>query len=134
MELVSNLVWLVVSAVLLSVVRRRSQRDALQVSPAAALTATFAVCLLLLPVISMSDDLLQSHQNELPLAAQTWHLASEGAAVGLEVSTLLGASLLLLFLTFMPLRIKVEPARRVRPHSAWLTRSQRLRPPPSVAP
>ena len=80
----------------------------------------------------MSDDLLQARQDHLPLAAQTWHLASEGAATGLELNlTLLAGSCLLALLWLsLTVTIQVEPEREVRRNSAWLTRSQRLRPPP----
>lgn len=133
MELTSNLVWLAACAVLFGSTVRALRRGTLTATPAAALTATFAVCLLLLPVISMSDDLLRAQQDNLPLSAQTWHLAAQDAETGLVVTSLVDACLLALLFLCLMVAVPAAPERMVRRHCAWLTRSQRLRPPPPLA-
>jgi hypothetical protein len=132
-EVALNLAWVVVCTVVLTVTVRALRRNALQVPPAIALTAAFSLCLVLLPVISMTDDLLLARQNALPLAAQTWHMATEGASAGLEVAALLSDCLLALLCLLPMVVVSIRPVSSERRYSAWLTRAQRLRPPPAPA-
>ena len=132
MELVSNLVWCAVSCLVFGTVDRALAARKLQVSRRAAFTAAALLCLVLLPVISMSDDLLESRQAALPLASQTWHLASEAASVGMELLSAICTYLLFLAAPLL-LQVYVAPERAARQQSAWLMRSQRLRPPPAFA-
>lgn len=125
--------WLAVCVLLFGSTVRTLRRGFLKVSSASALTATLATCLLLLPVISVSDDLLQARQGHLPLAAQTWHLASEAASTGLEATIFPDICLLALLWLSLVVIVQIEPERDVRRTSGWLTRSQRLRPPPFFA-
>ncbi len=140
METASNLVWLclagIVFAITLAGLRRdaghRSANGTGTASHKSALTTAALLCLLLLPVVSLTDDKLDNRQAPLPLAAQAWHLASEGGALGLEAVSLLSACFLLLTWAFAP---KPLSARQIgwnsRPNAVWLMRAQRLRPPPA---
>jgi hypothetical protein len=132
-ELASNLVWAVVSVILLGMTYRGVRRGAIQLSMGSAFTLTLFVCFLLLPVISISDDLMAAKQGALPLAGQTWRMASEDASVGLD-PVLTVAAFLLLLICFRPeLCQDVKDRWNVRPIAARLARSHRLRPPPCVA-
>lgn len=91
---------------------------------------TLLVCFLLLPVISVSDDLMEARQAALPLSAQTWHMSSEGASVGLEVSVI-ADFLPVLGINAVSTQVVDDSERGGRPMEAWLTPSQRLRPPPA---
>lgn len=110
------------------------RRGSMRVSTGAALSTAVVLCLLLLPVISMTDDLLENQQAAHPLAAQSWHLASEGASVGVEAVSLVSTWLFVLAILFAS---SLTPNRHgnwdVRRYAAWLARAQRLRPPPSHA-
>ena len=70
MELASNLVWLGVSLVLIGLTQLGVRRDALRIAPMGAVTVTLLVCFLVLPVISVSDDLMETRQAALPLSAR----------------------------------------------------------------
>ena len=130
-ELASNLVWVIVSLVALATTLWSIRRGKVRIPVGPALLAVVMICFLLLPVISISDDILEARQAALPLSGQTWHMASEGASVGLELVSHLGICLLLL--AYQEEQAQQSPALDwVDPrHMAdWLTRSQRLRPPP----
>ena len=131
MELALNLVWVSICLLVLVSAGRAVRRGKLPVANRTAFTAALVICLLLLPAISMTDDLLAAHQADLPLAAQTWHMAAEGAAVGLELVSLLCTCWLAFLGATIALRAAVETDWNARPHSAWLLRAQRLRPPPA---
>ena len=131
MELASNLVWLAVSLVLVGLTLWGVRRGAVRIAPVAAVTMTLLICFLLLPIISVSDDLMEARQAALPLSAQTWHLSSEGASVGLEVIPAIEAFAHLLGCNAVKGQVVDDSARGVRPMEAWLTPSQRHRPPPT---
>jgi hypothetical protein len=46
------------------------------------MTLAVLLCFLLLPVISVTDDVLQRQQNGFPLSSQTWRLVSESVSAG----------------------------------------------------
>lgn len=131
MELASNLTWLGVSLVLLGLTLWRVRRGTTRIPPAAAVMVTLLVCFLLLPVISVSDDLVEARQAALPLSAQTWHMASEGASVGLEAASIMGVCLLLLGCELGKVQVSEDGQSSGRLMDAWLTAAQRLRPPPA---
>ena len=106
------------------------RRGIVRIAPVPAVMATLLVCFLLLPAISVSDDLMEARQAALPLSAQTWHMASEGASVGLELAVI-GACLLWLGFEAGKGLLIDDSERGVRPMEAWLTPSQRHRPPPA---
>jgi hypothetical protein len=124
-ELLSNLVWLIVALILMGICYFEVRRGAIRLSMRSALTLTLFLCFILLPVISISDDLLVAQQAALPLADQTWRLA-----VG-DLSVLVAAVLLLLFL-FVQLRVVMLRRTQwvLRPLAGQLVRSLKLRPPP----
>lgn len=131
MELASNLVWVIISLVAFAITLWCVRRGKVRIQAGPALLAVLMICFLLLPVISISDDILEARQAALPLSGQTWHMASEGASVGLELVSHLGLCLLLLAYQEdqahqSPALEWVDPRHMV----GWLTRSQRLRPPP----
>lgn len=130
MELASNLAWLGVSLALLGLTLWGVRRGTVRIEPLAAVITTLLVCFLLLPVISVSDDLMEARQAALPLSAQTWHLVSEGASVGLEAVSLIGACLLLFGCAGQG-QVVVESQCVGRPMETWRTPSQWLRPPPA---
>lgn len=130
MELASNLVWLGVSLVLVGLVLRGVRRGQVRITPVAAVMFTLLICFLLLPVISVSDDLMEARQATLPLSAQTWHMSSEDASVGLEAISVIGSFLLLLGWNAVKGQLVDDSERGGRPMKAWLTPPQRLRPPP----
>src|SRR5215469_6154328 len=107
------------------------RRGIVRIAPVTAVMATLLVCFLLLPAISISDDLMEARQATLPLSAQTWHMASEGASVGLEVVSVIAACLLWLAFGVGKGLFLDDSERGVRSMEAWLTPSQRLRPPPA---
>ena len=131
MELASNVAWLGVSLVLLGLTLWNMRHGRARIAPFAAVMVTLLVCFLLLPVISVSDDLMEARQAALPLSAQTWHLVSEGASVGLEGQSVAGACFLLLGCEVGNGQVVDDNSRSERPMEAWLTPAQRLRPPPA---
>jgi hypothetical protein len=95
-----------------------------------AMTLAIVMCFILMPLISVSDDLLEAQQAALPASGQTWRMASEGASTGLDQLLMIGLYLLML-MCFRP----EAPASQgdecgCHPISSRLVRSQRLRPPP----
>lgn len=131
MELASNLAWLGVSLVLLGLTLSSVRRGTLRVAPVSAVMAALLVCFLLLPVISVSDDLIEARQAALPLSAQTWHMAQEGASVGLEAVAVLDACLFLLGCEPDKVQVIDNGQSSGQIMEAWLTAAQRLRPPPA---
>lgn len=133
MELASNLVWLVAALSLIGVTYRGVHAGAVRLSLPSAILLALLLCFVLLPVISVSDDLLSMRQAALPESEQIWRVASHDASFGLEI-ILAVAAYLWLFLVFQaakrryPLEFSV-----VRPMAAQLARLQRLRPPPIFA-
>jgi hypothetical protein len=124
-------VWLGVSLVLVGLTLWGVRRGVVRIAPVGAVTLTLLICFLLLPIISVSDDLIEARQAALPLSAQTWHMSSEGASVGLEVIPATEAFALLLGCNAVKGQVVDDSARGGRPMEAWLTPSQRLRPPPT---
>ena len=130
MELLSNLVWILISLVLLATAYFGVRRGTVQVSMAIAMTLAVVMCFILMPLISVSDDLLEAQQAALPISGQTWRLASEDASAGLDDLLMVGLYLLLL----MCFRTEAPASQRdqceLHPLTGRLVRSQRLRPPP----
>lgn len=107
------------------------RRGTVRIAPLSAMMVTLLVCFLLLPIISVSDDLMEARQAALPLSAQTWHMAAEGASVGIEVIPMIGSYLLLLGSRVSKGQTVDEKEHERQSMEAWLTPSQRLRPPPT---
>ena len=130
MELLSNLVWILISLVLLATAYFGVRRGTMKVSMAIAMTLAVVMCFILMPLISVSDDLLEAQQAALPISGQTWRLASEDASAGLDDLLMVGLYLLLL----MCFRTEAPASQRdqceLHPLTGRLVRSQRLRPPP----
>ena len=57
------------------------RRGHVLVEARSAMLLTGLLCLVLLPAISMSDDLLARQQDALEPGAQTWRLSMEGSAL-----------------------------------------------------
>jgi hypothetical protein len=100
---------------------------------ASAMTLALLLCFILLPVISISDDLLATRQAALPQSGQTWRMVSEDASVGLDLLLAVAAYLLLLACLRIESRRSKEDVWDVCPLDGWLALCQRLRPPPCVA-
>ena len=79
-------------------------------SMAIAMTLAVVMCLILMPLISVSDDLLEAQQAALPISGQTWRLASEDASAGLDDLLMVGLYLLLL----MCFRTEAPASQRAR--------------------
>jgi hypothetical protein len=130
LELFSNIVWIVLSLVLLAAAYFGVRRGTVKVSMATAMTLAVVTCFILMPLISVSDDLLEARQAALPTSSQTWRMASEGASAGLDELLMIGLYLLML----MCFRTEAPASQRdqceVHPLTRRLVRSQRLRPPP----
>jgi hypothetical protein len=129
-ELALNLAWAIAALGLLVIVYRAVRGGTVRISMAAAITLAMLICFILLPVISVSDDLIDAQQAALPLSGQIWRVASEGISSGLDqlLAVALYLTLLMCFL------IEVQTANcdqwSVRPLAGRLVRSLRLRPPP----
>ena len=99
-------------------------------SMATAMTLAVVMCFILMPLISVTDDLLEARQAALPVSGQTWRMASEGASAGLDDLLMIGLYLLML----MCFRTEAPASQRdqcqLHPLPGRLVRSQRLRPPP----
>jgi hypothetical protein len=132
MELASNVAWLLVSIFLLAWTLHASRRKQLAVSTASALALVGFVCMLLLPIISITDDRLEAQQATLPASAQTWHLASQDASSAVEIASDLPPE------TISAPPLLLPPMRSLRADSKrsmiadWLIRSHSHRPPPSA--
>lgn len=99
---------------------------------ASAIILAVLCCFILLPVISISDDVLAASQAALPAAGQTWRLASEQASAGVQGSVI-DIFLLLLMALLISARKTEEDLPNTDPLACQLVRSQRLRPPPCSA-
>ncbi|HEX3572720.1 MAG TPA: hypothetical protein VHU44_18020, partial [Acidobacteriaceae bacterium] len=101
-----------------------------KVSMATAMTLAVVMCFILMPLISVSDDLLEARQAVLPISGQTWRMASEDASAGLDDLLMIALYLLML----MCFRTETPASQRdqceAHPLTGRLVRSQRLRPPP----
>ena len=133
MELASNLVWLVAACSLIVLTYRGVRAGSVQISLPSAILLALLLCFILLPVISVSDDLLAMRQATLPESEQSWHTASHDTAVNLEISLAVAAYLFLLSALRARTRRYLFESRVVQPMAARLVRLQRLRPPPSSA-
>lgn len=133
MEFASNLVWAVIALGLLRMTYSGVRSGTIRLSMASAIMLGLVLCFILLPAISISDDLLASHQAVFPPSGQTWRIASENAAVGLDGLLALAAYLFLLTCVQVESRRVREDHAGDRPLAGRLVRSQRLRPPPSLA-
>ncbi|HEY4356355.1 MAG TPA: hypothetical protein VGN16_11450 [Acidobacteriaceae bacterium] len=129
----SNLVWVFLTLLVLGSTWWGIRRGAVRLPAASALTLALLICILLLPVISISDDLMEARQAALPVSSQTWRMASEGAAVGLELLSMVGACLLLLVCFAVAVKRLLEGERDRRPQSVWLAHTLGIRPPPVSA-
>lgn len=133
MEFVSNLVWLFAALSLLCFTYREVRAGSVRVSTISALILAFILCIILLPLISLSDDFLATRQAALPESEQSWKLATHDIALGVDT--------LLAFAAYLLLLVAPEPQARegwpracvLRPIATRLARSQRLRPPPAFA-
>jgi hypothetical protein len=132
-ELALNLIWAIAALGLLGMVYRGVRRRTVRTSIASAITLAMLICFILLPVISVSDDLLDARQAALPLCGQTWRVASEGISSGLDTLVAIGVYLMLLMCFLLETRTTDLDQWSVRPLAGRLVRSQRLRPPPCVA-
>lgn len=133
MELALNLVWAVAALSSLGLIYRGVRGGSVRVSMTSAMMLAMLICLILLPVISVSDDLLDAQQAALPLSGQTWRNASEGISSGLD--QLLAVALLLMLLMCFLIEVRTTDQNQwsVRPLAGLLVRCQRLRPPPCPA-
>lgn len=100
---------------------------------ASAMMLALLLCFILLPVISISDDLLATYQAALPQTRQTWRMASEDSSVGLDLLLAVAACLLLLACFEVESRRSGKDVWNIRPLAGWLALCQRLRPPPVLA-
>jgi len=132
-ELALNLVWAVAALSSLGLIYRGVRGGSVRVSMTSAMMLAMLICLILLPVISVSDDLLDAQQAALPLSGQTWRNASEGISSGLD--QLLAVALLLMLLMCFLIEVRTTDQNQwsVRPLAGLLVRCQRLRPPPCPA-
>lgn len=129
MELALNLVWAAAMVGLLTIAVRSVRQGRIALSLCAAILLALVIGAILLPVISVSDDLLAARQAALPLSGQTWRLASEGSANGLELLAL-GLCLAVLMGFLAEALALVRDPWGLRLLAGRLVRSQRLRPPP----
>jgi hypothetical protein len=130
LELFSNLVWILISLTLLATAYFGVRRGTVKVSMAAAMTLAVVMCFILMPLISVSDDLLEARQAALPASGQTWRMASEGASAGLDDLLMIGLYLLMLMCFRTEAPASQRDQSQLHPLSGRLVRSQRLRPPP----
>ena len=133
MEIASNLVWAVAALSFLGMTYVGVRRGIVRLSMTSAMFLALVIGLILLPVISVSDDLLAARQATLPLSGQTWRIASEDVSVGLNLLLAVAGYLLLLIGCQVATRLPRKDLWDVRPLAGRLARSQRLRPPPCVA-
>jgi len=85
---------------------------------------------ILLPTISVSDDLLAAKQSGLPLSSQTWKIASDDAATGF--AGIIAPNFLFLIVVCFVTALSVAPRNQwsIKPLAERLARAQHLRPPP----
>jgi hypothetical protein len=132
LELFSNLVWLLISLILLATAYLGVRRGTVKVSMTTAMTLAIVMCFILMPLISVSDDVLEAQQAALPVSGQTWRMASEGVSTGLDELLMIGLYLLLLMCYRAETPASQGDECDCHPLSSRLVRSQRLRPPPSA--
>jgi hypothetical protein len=130
LEVLSNLVWILISLVLLATAYSGVRRGTVKVSMTTAMTLAIVMCFILMPLISVSDDLLEAQQAALPVSGQTWRMASEGASTGLDQLLMIGLYLLMLMCFRTEAPTSQGDECECHPISSRLVRSQRLRPPP----
>ena len=133
MEFASNLIWLIAALSLLGFTYREVRAGSVRISMASALMLASLLCIILLPVISISDDLLAARQAGLPEAEQVWRLASHDAGVGVDTLIAFAAYLLLLLALQPDCQERNRNARVLRSSAERLAHEQRLRPPPIFA-
>lgn len=130
MEIASNLVWAVIALVLLGVIYRGVRKGKVLLPMSSAMTLALLLGFILLPTISVSDDLMAARQSTLPLSSQTWKVASEDASTGF--AGVIAPDLLLLLVVFFVAVSVLAPRDQwdMSPLAERLARSQHLRPPP----
>ena len=128
-ELLLNIVWVVTSVILLGIAFQGVRRGRVKLPLASAIMLTVVLCFILLPIISISDDLLEA-QPALPLSGQTWRLASEGFTSGLNKQVSVESSFRLVVHGMLNMRVSHIVQTDTRTLAERLARSQRLRPPP----
>jgi hypothetical protein len=96
----------------------------------AAMMLALLMGFILLPTISVSDDLMAAKQSGLPLSSQTWKIASDDATTGF--AGLIAPNLLLMIVVcFMAASaIALRDQWSIKPLAERLARAQHLRPPP----
>jgi hypothetical protein len=129
-ELALNLVWAIAALSLLGTVYRGVRGGTKRISIASTMMLALLLCFILLPVISVSDDLLDARQAALPLSGQTWRIASEGISSGLDQLLAVALYLMLLMCFLIEARTTDLDQWPVRPLAGRLVKCQRLRPPP----
>jgi hypothetical protein len=133
MELASNLAWAFAAVILFGLTFAGVRSGKIRLSMRSAMILAAACCFIMLPVISMSDDLLEARQAGLPVSGQTWRIESEPVSAGLNSLLAVGLFLLFLISFLVEERTATDDQRDVRPLAGRLARCQRLRPPPSAA-
>ena len=133
MELIFDFTWLLLTLALCGAAWWSVRRGVVKISMRSALTLALLVGFILLPAVSMSDDLVKSSQDGLPLSSQTYLMSFEGASVGLDLLPLAGLLMALLACLWVTAARTPLSQWHVRPLAARLARSQRLRPPPFLA-
>jgi len=132
-EFASNLVWLITALSMLAFIYHGVRAGSVRISMASAMMLAFVLSIILLPVISVSDDLLSARQAPLPSSEQTWKLAFHDASF-CESTLIVFAAYLLMLLALQPQRWEPRRAAPALPLIvARLVRAQRLRPPPALA-
>jgi len=132
-EVVSNIVWAIAALGLVVTTYCGVRRGFIRLSMSKAMTLAVLLCFFLLPVISVTDDVLQRQQNGFPLSSQTWRLVSESVSAGSDLLLTVGTILLLLMSFLVEARLSSADQWDIRPLAERLARSQRLRPPPCAA-
>lgn len=129
-ELVFNIVWLITALTLLSIAIGAVHNGQTRLPMASTMLATVMLCFILLPISSISDDLVEARQTALPLSGQSWRMASEGLTAGLDRLAAVAFCFLLIVYAVLDGRWPRCEQSDTRNFAEWLTRSQRLRPPP----
>ena len=98
-----------------------------------AMTLALLIGFILLPIISVSDDLMAARQSTLPLSSQTWRIASEDASTGF--AGVVAPDLSLIIVISFPAAPPMAPRDQwdMSPLAEQLAREQHLRPPPFAA-
>ena len=133
MELIFNCAWAFLSIALLAAACHQVRRGRVSLPMASALALALMIAIILLPVISISDDILDAQQSALPISGQLWRIATQDASSIYDRVLVLGAFLLCLLACLSGTRRLFQARMVVRPLAGRLARSQRLRPPPAFA-